>query len=222
MDASPDMRDKRELIEKFIQHMTPEKGADVSHNWEKYIEQEKRKQLSVIIEEENLKAAETEDFMERAFADGYVTETGTGITNILPPSNPFLPESGEKKQTVIEKLKAYLNKFSNMLSDDSAGLDVFRKRKLNNVEEDEDMKNFIIALVNQNPNITDLGIQREVIERYGQEYPAMTNSDWNHIIRPFAFSAVQDMRSKVGEDVAEEIPLNYSKAADPLLPPEKD
>ena len=222
MDASPDMRDKRELIEKFIQHMTPEKGADVSHNWEKYIEQEKRKQLSVIIEEEHLKAAETEDFMERAFADGYVTETGTGITNILPPSNPFLPESGEKKQTVIEKLKAYLNKFSNMLSDDSAGLDVFRKRKLNNVEEDEGMKNFIIALVNQDPDITDLGIQREVIERYGQEYPAMTNSDWNHIIRPFAFSAVQDMRSKVGEDVAEEIPLNYSKAADPLLPPEKD
>jgi type I restriction enzyme R subunit len=111
MDASPDMRDKRELIEKFIQHMTPEKGADVSHNWEKYIEQEKRKQLSVIIEEENLKAAETEDFMERAFADGYVTETGTGIAKILPPSNPFLPESGEKKQTVIERLKEYLRKF---------------------------------------------------------------------------------------------------------------
>lgn len=51
--------------------------------------------------------------MKRAFADGYVTETGTGIARILPPSNPFLPESGEKKQTVIEKLKAYLNKFLN-------------------------------------------------------------------------------------------------------------
>ena len=49
--------------------------------------------------------------LQRAFNDGYVTETGTGIAKILPPSNPFLPESGEKKQTVIEKLKAYLNKF---------------------------------------------------------------------------------------------------------------
>lgn len=83
------------------------------------------------------KPAETEDFMERAFADGYVTETGTGIAHILPPPDPFLPESGEKKQTVIEKLKAYLNKFADMLSDDSAGFDVYRNKKLNRVEDDE-------------------------------------------------------------------------------------
>ena len=114
----PDMRDKRDLIEKFIQQMTPEKGSDVGQNWEEYIEEEKRKELRQIIKEEDLKPAETEDFMERAFADGYVTETGTGIAHILPALNPFLPESGEKKQTVIEKLKAYLNKFADMLSDD--------------------------------------------------------------------------------------------------------
>ena len=137
MDASPDMRDKRVLIEKFIQQMTPEKGADVGQNWEAYIEEEKRRELREIIDEEHLKPAETEDFMERAFADGYVTETGTGIAHILPPSNPFLPESGEKKQTVIEKLKAYLNKFADMLSDDSAGFDVYRNKKLNRVEDDE-------------------------------------------------------------------------------------
>ena len=49
--------------------------------------------------------------MQRAFVDGYVTETGTGIARILPPSNPFLPESATQKQTVIEKLKEYLRKF---------------------------------------------------------------------------------------------------------------
>ena len=38
-----------------------------------------------------------------------------------PPSNPFLSESGAKKQTVIEKLKAFLNKFLNTSErDDSA------------------------------------------------------------------------------------------------------
>lgn len=113
MDASPDMRDKRDLIEKFIEQMTPESGSDVDEQWEQYIEQEKKERLDAIISEEHLKPAETEAFMKRAFADGYVTETGTGIAKILPPSNPFLPESGEKKQTVIEKLKAYLNKFLN-------------------------------------------------------------------------------------------------------------
>lgn len=113
IDASPDMRDKRELIERFIERMTPVKGADVGEKWEQYIEREKKEQLDAIIEEEHLKAAETEAFVKRAFADGYVTETGTGIAKILPPSNPFLPESGKKKQTVIDKLKTYLNKFLN-------------------------------------------------------------------------------------------------------------
>ena len=113
MDASPDMRDKRDLIEKFIKQMTPESGPDVGEEWDQYIEQEKKEQLDAIISEEHLKPAETEAFMQRAFADGFVTETGTGIAKILPPSNPFLPESGEKKQTVIDKLKSYLNKFLN-------------------------------------------------------------------------------------------------------------
>ena len=110
--ASPDMRDKRDLIERFIERMTPEK-SDVDAAWEEYIEQEKKEQLNAIIAEEHLKPAETVAFMQRAFSDGYVTETGTGIAKILPPSNPFLPDSGEKKQTVIEKLKMYLNKFLN-------------------------------------------------------------------------------------------------------------
>jgi type I restriction enzyme R subunit len=113
VEASPDMRDKRDLIEKFIESMTPEKGKNVGDDWEAFIEEEKKRQLDVIIAEERLKPQETESFMQRAFKDGYVTETGTGIAKILPPSNPFLPESGEKKQTVIDKLKAYLNKFLN-------------------------------------------------------------------------------------------------------------
>lgn len=111
--ASPDMRDKRDLIERFIERLTPVKGADVGERWEQYIEQEKKEQLNAIIAEEHLRPAETEAFMQRAFTDGYVTETGTSIVKILPPSNPFLPESGKKKHSVIEKLKAYLQKFLN-------------------------------------------------------------------------------------------------------------
>ena len=113
ISASPDLRDKKELIERFIERMTPEKGKDMGDEWVKYIEQEKARELETIINEENLKEPETKAFVERAFKDGYVTETGTGIAKILPPTNPFLPESGEKKQIVIEKLKRYLSKFLN-------------------------------------------------------------------------------------------------------------
>ena len=111
MDASPDMRDKRELIEMFIDSVNPESNIDIGTEWEQFIEKEKREQLDAIIEEENLNDKKTYDFMSRAFNDGYVTETGTGIVQILPASNPFLPESAEKKQTVLDKLKAYLHRF---------------------------------------------------------------------------------------------------------------
>ena len=111
IDASPDMRDKRELIERFIENMTPEKGSDVGQQWERYIAQERQQELDTIISEEQLKPEETRAFMQRAFNDGYVTETGTGIAKILPPTNPFLPESGEKKQNVIDRLKGFLKKF---------------------------------------------------------------------------------------------------------------
>ena len=111
IEASPDMRDKRELIEKFIERMTPEGSGNVGNQWEEYIEQEKKHQLDAIISEERLKPEETAAFIQRAFQDGYVTETGTGIAKILPPSNPFLPESGAKKQAVIDKLKDYLKRF---------------------------------------------------------------------------------------------------------------
>ena len=141
IDASPDMRDKRELIEKFIEQMTPEKGKDVGAEWEDYIEQEKREQLNVIITEEHLKPKETAAFMQRAFADGYVTETGTGIAKILPPSNPFLPESGAQKQTVIEKLKDYLKKFLGTTEDSYIPT---RKVKLYSINEEESL-NYLMA-----------------------------------------------------------------------------
>ena len=186
VEASPDMYDKRELIEKFIERMSPKKGGSVEDEWELFVAQEKQRQLRAIIEEEHLKAAETEEFMERAFAEGYVAETGTGIARILPPSNPFLPESGEKKQVVIEKLKDFLNRFSNMLSDDRAGLDYYRTRKIDSVEADQDVRNLLFNRLQIDATTTDYELQREVIEAYGERYPGMTVRDWQHIVQDYA------------------------------------
>ena len=98
IDASPDMRDKRELIEKFISQMTPESGSDVDGEWEAYIEREKKQQLDDIIAEEHLKPQESYRFMARAFADGYVTETGTGIAKILPPRIPSCQRAARRSR----------------------------------------------------------------------------------------------------------------------------
>ncbi|MBR4729796.1 MAG: type I restriction endonuclease subunit R [Prevotella sp.] len=197
MDASPDMRDKRDLIEKFIQQMTPESGPDVGTEWEQYIEQEKREQLDAIIHEEHLKPAETEAFMQRAFADGYVTETGTGIAKILPPSNPFLPESNEKKQTVIEKLKAFFNRFSGMIDEFTISKPSQNAKKaqelrlipegsmLYDVEADENVRRLVHNMMELYEGTTILKIVVECQKEYQEKYFSMKSNDWRHLLRDY-------------------------------------
>jgi type I restriction enzyme R subunit len=201
MDASPDMRDKRDLIEKFIEKMNPQKGADVGDEWERFIEQEKRSMLQSIINEEHLKQIETEAFMRRAFMDGYVTETGTGIAKILPPTNPFLPESGEKKQTVIDKLKAFLSKFLN--TSDSY------LPKIVDVEDDTELCNLIKTRLHMDSNISDGDLQIEVQKRFGERYPGMSNNDWRHVIEAYT-----SMVREAAKPKAKELPLSYPMAAE--------
>lgn len=187
IEASPDMRDKRDLIMKFIDQMTPGKGNDdVGGDWEEYIDEQKQKQLQAIIDDENLKPAETTEFMARAFMDGYVTETGTGIAKILPPTNPFLPDSGEKKQTVIDKLKAYFNRFCNLLSDDRLEYDYYRTQKLDSADDDDEVRQMIWDLLHMNPSMSDMAIQREVTERFAGKYAGMSLKEWQHMISDYS------------------------------------
>jgi type I restriction enzyme R subunit len=69
--------------------------------------------LNRIIAEENLNKEKTEKFIADAFRDGFIQETGTAITKPLPPLDPFSPDKqyDRKKQTVIEKLKSFLERF---------------------------------------------------------------------------------------------------------------
>jgi len=113
VSASPDMRDKKELIEKFIDKMTPEGNGDVYADWQQYIEHEMVSDINEIITTENLKPDATIEFMQRSFEDGFVSESGTAITSILPPM-PIFGGGGkraEKKKTVLEKLSAFLHKY---------------------------------------------------------------------------------------------------------------
>lgn len=116
ISSSPDMRNKKELIERFIERITPEGNADVYANWQAYIEEQKNADLEEIIRQENLKAAEAREFMDRAFTDGFVNENGTAITKILPPMPVFGGgnKRAEKKNRVLELLKEYLNKYLNV------------------------------------------------------------------------------------------------------------
>lgn len=118
--SSPDMRDKKDLIMKFIEKMTPEHSEgeeDIDKEWSDYIAREREAELSSIIKDERLKPEETKKFIDQAFEDGYVTSTGLAITNVLPPMPLFgggKANREKKKETVLTKLTGFFNKFFNV------------------------------------------------------------------------------------------------------------
>ena len=111
IDASVELRNKKDLIEKFIQSLSP--SASVTNNWQTFVDEKKMEELDQIIREENLDKEETHKFITNAFRDGYVQTTGTGLAKILPPVSRFTPtgERTQKRETVIEKIKAFFNRF---------------------------------------------------------------------------------------------------------------
>ena len=111
VDASSELRSKKELIESFIANVN--EMDDVFDDWRTFVKEQKEKEIDVIITEENLKADETKKFVDNAFRDGELKTTGVGIDSLLPPMRRFGGNSNraEKKQTVIEKLKAFFEKY---------------------------------------------------------------------------------------------------------------
>lgn len=110
VDASPELRSKKALIETFLAGIND--VSDVMLEWREFVADEKERQLAEIISEEKLKDEETRRFMESAFRDGEVKTTGTDIDKLMPPISRFGGGSrAEKKQTVIEKLKTFFERF---------------------------------------------------------------------------------------------------------------
>ena len=105
VDSSPDLRNKKDLIEQFVNQFTP--GGDVADEWQGYVNEQRKEQLDTIIKEERLKPEATYAFVNQSFRDGSVQEGGTGIAKILPPMSIFDKGRETKKRTVIDRLKEF-------------------------------------------------------------------------------------------------------------------
>ena len=110
MDASPELRSKKALIETFIAGIND--VDDVLIEWRSFVVEQKEKELASIVAEENLKPEETRKFVENAFRDGEIKTTGTDIDKLMPPVSRFGGGNrAEKKQTIIDKLLAFFEKY---------------------------------------------------------------------------------------------------------------
>ena len=110
VESSLELRSKKALIENFIAGIND--VEDVMIEWRQFVVQQKELELSTIIAEENLKPEATRKFIDYSFRDGSMKTTGTDIDKILPPMSRFGGGNREKKKvTVIEKLKAFFERF---------------------------------------------------------------------------------------------------------------
>lgn len=109
VDASPELRSKKALIETFIAGIND--VDDVMAEWHDYVVGMREEDLKAIIAEEHLKPEETRMFIENAFRDGEIKTEGTDIEKILPPVSRFGGGRDQKKHGVIEKLKVFFEKY---------------------------------------------------------------------------------------------------------------
>ncbi len=114
VDASPELRSKKALIESFIAGVND--IEDVMDVWHDYVVEMKEKDLTIIIEEERLKPDETREYIERSFRDDELKTIGTDIDKIMPPVSRFGGAGRDKKkEALIRRLMAYFEKFRGLI-----------------------------------------------------------------------------------------------------------
>ena len=110
VDASPELRSKKKLIENFIAGVND--VEDVMDEWNTYVSKQREADLQQLIQEEKLKPEETRRFLETSFREGEVKTIGTDIDKLMPPVSRFGGgKRAKKKMTIIEKLKAFFEKY---------------------------------------------------------------------------------------------------------------
>ena len=110
IDASPELRSKKALIETFIAGIN--EVDDIMTEWNDYVVAKRKEDLENIIKEERLKPEETRKFLENAFRDGEIKTAGTDIDKLMPPVSRFGGgKRAEKKQGVISKFKTFFEKY---------------------------------------------------------------------------------------------------------------
>lgn len=113
--SSLQLRSKKELIENFIE--TINNSTDVNSDWQEFVRKQRETDIRALIGEEKLKPEATEKFVNNSFRDGVLKTNGTEIDNILPPISRFGGGARDrKKQTVVEKLKKYFEKYRGLFS----------------------------------------------------------------------------------------------------------
>ena len=130
--ASPELRDKQDLIDRFLEmagfcetpatfSIDPEASEErrhevVSAHWRELVRESMETELGGIIECEHLKPDQTRALVSEAFETGGVPQEGTAVASILPPVSRFAKGNpqAEKRRRVTALLSAFYDRFRSL------------------------------------------------------------------------------------------------------------
>lgn len=116
INASLELRSKKDLILGFIERVNMQ--MEIDQAWPEYVAERKEEELVRLIEEQRLKEVPTRKYVENSFRNREMKTIGPAIDQILPPMSFFDPERAKKKQLVIDKLRAFFERFLGLASTD--------------------------------------------------------------------------------------------------------
>ena len=112
--ASIDNRAKESLVVDFINETdleTIQDKANVIDSFFKYAQEKQKKEASELITDENLNEEEAKRYIIASLKREFANENGTELNAILPKMSPLNPQYLTKKQSVFQKISAFVEKF---------------------------------------------------------------------------------------------------------------
>ena len=110
-------RAKEGLIVDFIQQTNlddmPDK-ASIIDAFFTYAQREQQREAEALIKEENLNEEAARRYIRTSLKREYATENGTELNETLPKLSPLNPQYKTKKQTVFQKIGAFIEKFKGL------------------------------------------------------------------------------------------------------------
>jgi type I site-specific restriction-modification system R (restriction) subunit len=118
LTSNPTLKSKKELIDEFINSINVEKKQlkedSIEKEWDKYIQEQKKKELKKIINNTSLKLDEiqTKKYINKCFKNGEIIENGTSLADILKlPKSPFSSETKQRKKDALNAMIKFFEKF---------------------------------------------------------------------------------------------------------------
>lgn len=112
--ASLGNRAKEGLVVDFINQTDLDQigeKASVIEAFFTFAQAEQQREAEALIESENLKAEETRRYITTSLKREYASEKGTELNSLLPKMSPLNPQYLTKKQSVFQKIVAFVEKF---------------------------------------------------------------------------------------------------------------